>query len=217
HKPGVGVFAISLFCSKGCKIDNITIRNNSFKYIGADGIQMGVSGRAISNVRVQGNYFEGNDAVGENGVDIKGVVGPIIVSGNTFKGFRPCESPKRGGQQDCTGSNGPGMVIHTGTSGMPYNVTVTDNDFINNVLGLVVSAGAHNIIVRGNRFTSNADTGLLVAGAYSIQADTNTFTNNPTQLRFQNTPQLGGYCTAIGNIFAGIGEKLVLVNSQCQQ
>ena len=55
HQPGKGVFGVSLICKKGCKIDNITIRNSSFKWIGADGIQMGVKSNTISNVRVEGS------------------------------------------------------------------------------------------------------------------------------------------------------------------
>ncbi len=219
HKPGVGVFGVSLICSKGCKIDNITIRNSSFKWIGADGIQMGVKGNNISNVRVENSYFEGNDDVGENGIDIKGVVGPIYVGGNTFKGFRPCDSPKRGGggTQDCTGSNGPGMVIHTGTSGAPYNVTVEDNTFTNNIYGLVVSDNAHNIMVRGNRFLNNIKDGQLIDSAYSVTVQDNTFSANPTQIQVSDTPQKGGWCVIWNNQFTGGTQNVKIKNSSCTQ
>jgi hypothetical protein len=48
--PGVDAHAIDIRCSDPCNIDNVVIRNNSFKNIGADGIQVGEKQRKIKNV-----------------------------------------------------------------------------------------------------------------------------------------------------------------------
>ncbi|HXV98069.1 MAG TPA: hypothetical protein VEC93_06565, partial [Anaerolineae bacterium] len=47
--PGVGVHAINVRCGGSCNINNIVIKNNSFKNIGADGIQLGSKNRTIKN------------------------------------------------------------------------------------------------------------------------------------------------------------------------
>ncbi|HLF26346.1 MAG TPA: right-handed parallel beta-helix repeat-containing protein [Anaerolineae bacterium] len=216
HVAGKGVHAINIACRSACQIDNIVIRNNTFKYIGADGIQLGEEGRTISNVSIQNNVFIGSEAVGENGIDIKGVDGPIYVTGNTFQGFRPCEAPKTGGSQDCTGSTGPGMVIHDGDpSGIPNGVTVTLNRFLDNTYGLVVSNGARNIVVSQNEFSNNLTVGLFLKDVYSIQVTGNSFNNNPVHVDLVGTPTLGGACVVTGNTFSGVGKNLRYKNSSC--
>ena len=105
HQPGVGVHAINVACRVPCAIDNLVIRNNTFRSIGADGIQLGKESRTISNVWIEGNQFEGSEDVGENAIDIKGVNGPIYVKGNSMHGIAPVKSPKSKppGTQDCSG------------------------------------------------------------------------------------------------------------------
>ncbi len=213
HIAGDGVHAINITGpSAGSVIDNITIRNNSFKYIGADGIQLGQNTRYIRNVSIQNNEFVGTADVGENAVDVKGVEGPVYIGGNKVHGFRPCESPKTSpsGTQDCSGSNGPGITIHDGgnTKTSAYNVTVEDNDLYDNTMGLVVSTGTRNIVVRGNRISNNVKLGIDVHDAYSLSITSNTLSYNPTQISISNTPLSGGSCNVSGNTFIGGGTTM---------
>jgi hypothetical protein len=211
HVRGKGVHAINISCPDHCSIDHVIIRRNVFRFIGADGIQLGDTGRNIRHVRIKRNEFIGGEDVGENGVDIKGVEGPIRVVANTMHGFRPCEN-----NQDCSGSTGVAMVIHDGDpSGMPQNVIVKKNQFFDNIYGLTVTDGAQAILVRGNNFSENSSIGLLVNDAYSIRIQDNTFSNNPKQLRVQDTPRRGGSCTRSGNLFFGGGQDVDLKNSIC--
>jgi parallel beta-helix repeat protein len=162
HVPGTGVHAIAI---PGAKLtDGATIRNNVFRDIGADGIQISDSGRLASNVTIEGNAFYGSEAVGENGVDVKGSNGPIYIRRNLISGFRACQSPKLGGSQDCSGDPGTGMVIHNGrASGRANNVTVEGNTFRNNGPrgGLVVS-DADNTRILSNVFEDNSTYHVLV-------------------------------------------------------
>jgi parallel beta-helix repeat protein len=209
HVAGDGVHAINIpGPSAGSVTSGITIRNNRFQDIGADGIQLGQNTRYIRNVTIQNNEFVGSADVGENAVDVKGVEGPVIITGNKVHGFRPCESPKSNpsGTQDCSGSNGPGLTIHEGglTKTSAYNVTVENNDVYDNTIGLVVSTGTRNIVVRGNRISNNLTVGLDVHDAYSVSVTNNTFSYNPTHIRIANTPNAsGGSCTVSGNTFVG--------------
>ncbi|MBI4790384.1 MAG: right-handed parallel beta-helix repeat-containing protein [Chloroflexi bacterium] len=216
---GDGVQAINIPCPAGCAIDNITIRNNTFRYIGADGIQLGSDTANISNVYIVGNEFVGRDDVGENGVDVKGVVGPIYVTGNRFHGFRPCESPKTipAGTQDCSGSNGPAVTIHDGGSVLTPadQVTVEDNDLYDNTFGIHVGGGAKNITLRGNRVSNNLSIGIHVEQATSVQITGNVLTDNPIHIKVSYTPLLGGFCVINDNTFVGTGTPLVLVSSNC--
>lgn len=223
--PGVGVHAINIpcrssaSCSSGNPTDNITIRNNVMRYIGADGIQLGEENRYISNVSIQNNEFVGRADVGENSVDVKGVVGPIFITGNKVHGFRPCESPKKGGNQDCSGSPGEGIVIHDGggaTKTPATNVTVENNDVYDNVYGIVAASGVKNITIRGNSSHNNLKNGILVNSAYSVSITGNTLSNNPTHIKISNTPTSGGTCTMSGNIFSGSGTNLSLGSSTCK-
>lgn len=176
--PDLGRFAIGM--GGDTAISDIVIRNNSFKYIGADGLQPGTQGPNIRNVLIEGNEFVGRDDVGENGVDIKGVYGPITIKNNSFHGFRPCESSKTKtpGTQDCTGSPGEGIVIHIGSSGYPpENITLENNKIWDNIYGLSVSGG-NNITIRNNNFYSNIKFGLLITGGQVNPLSGNTYTNN---------------------------------------
>ncbi len=211
HVSGKGVHAITISCPEHCNIERIIIRDNVFRFIGADGIQLGDTGRNIRRVRIKRNEFIGGDGVGENGVDIKGVEGPIRVVANKMHGFRPCEHG-----QDCSGSTGPAMVIHEGKpSGTPQNVVVKKNQFYDNIYGLTVTDDAKGVFVSGNSFSDNREIGLLVNGAYSIQIRDNTFSDNPRQLRIQDTPQQDGFCFRSGNQYFGNGQDVDMKDSIC--
>jgi parallel beta-helix repeat protein len=182
--PGQGVHAIALACSGTCS--NIVIRNSTFRFIGADGIQAGIIGRRVSNVTIANNEFVGNAATGENGVDVKGVDGPVRIIGNRVHGFRPCESPKLGGSQDCSGSNGPGIVVHDGApSGRARNVTVERNEVFDNTFGVIVST-ADNISVRNNSIHDNLKIGILVTRSTTrVSVYGNTFSGNGQDMVIQ--------------------------------
>ena len=218
HVVGDGVHGINITGpSSGGIVDGITIRNNSFKWIGADGIQIGQNTRNIKNVYIQNNEFVGSADVGENAVDVKGSDGPTYITGNKIHGFRPCESPKTNppGNQDCSGSNGPGITIHDGgNSKTPaYNVTVENNDIYDNTIGMVVATGAKNIVVRGNRISGNQKQGIEMHEVYSVSITGNTLSNNPTHIDVSNTPLSGGSCTISNNTFIGGGTQ---VKGGCQ-
>ena len=214
--PGDGVHAINIPCRRPCQIDTIVIRDNTFTAIGADGIQLGEEGRAIRNIVIENNVFSGSADVGENGVDVKGVDGPIYIIGNTLRGFRPCESPKLGGAQDCSGSHGPGIVVHRGRpSGAPRRVSLESNRFVNNIYGLMVSGNAEDILVRDNAFEGNRLIGIYVRHVESISVLGNTFARNPRQIQIHHTPVLNGPCVVRDNQFDGVNAGLVLVHSVC--
>lgn len=183
--PGSGIHAINMRCDDNGSINNITIRNNSFKDIGADGIQLGANRRAIKNVFIENNIFVGSDTAGENGVDIKGVDGPVYVKNNRMHGFRPCESPTSNppGNQDCSGATGAAMVIHQGaSSGSANNVIVEGNHFYDSVYGLQINANPTNIIVRDNDIYDNISTGLWLMNASNVTVEDNRFANNPEDM-----------------------------------
>lgn len=211
HKPGVGVHAINAAC--GTKCSNIVVRGNTFEQIGADGIQIGDSGRNVTEFTIEGNTFIGVKDIGENAIDIKGADGAVYIRNNLIKGFRPCLSPSKGGSQDCSGSPGEGVVLHEGAAaGAPGNVTVEGNIFQDNIFGLSVSRTLPNIIVKNNTFDSNVKIGLLVSNATDILAETNNFISNPIHIFVKNTQN----CTLIGNTFQN-GKNLVLNQSKCTQ
>ena len=217
---GDGVHAINITGPDAAgMVDGVIIRNNSFRDIGADGIQLGQNTRGIKNVYIENNEFVGSADVGENAIDVKGADGPIFITGNRIHGFRPCESPKTNppGNQDCSGSNGPGLTIHDGgISKTPaYNVTVENNDIYDNTTGMVVATGTKNIVVRGNRIYNNLKFGIDVHDVYSVSITGNTLSDNPTHIDVSNTPQLDGSCTINSNTFVGIGAKLALSSSTC--
>lgn len=178
---GDGIHAIAI---PGRELaDGITIKNNFFSDIGADGIQIGDSGSSVKNVSIENNEFVGSEAVGENGVDIKSGIGPFTVKSNKIHGFRPCQSPNTNptGTQDCSGSTGPGMVIHTGNTGStPGNITLENNEFYDNTYGLNISGGA-GITVRNNQFRNNLINALLVSGGTGISLLGNTYSGSGSQ------------------------------------
>jgi parallel beta-helix repeat protein len=192
--PGKGVHAIYIQGDEAA--ENILITGNTFSSIGADGIQMGDAGRNVRDLTISGNTFEGADGVGENAVDVKGVDGPITISDNIVRGYRPCVSPIRGGTQDCSGSKGTGIVVHNGKAAGPAsNVRVEGNDISDNVTGLVVSSGASQITVSGNRIHDNG-TGLLVDAVTDISITGHVLTNNTLQVRIQS---VASGCAVAGN------------------
>jgi parallel beta-helix repeat protein len=172
---GQDVHGINVRCQTNCNIVNIKILSNSFTAIGADGIQLGTMGLNIKDVAIENNIFEGSEAIGENGIDIKGVEGPIYVRRNTLRGFRPCQA-----NQDCTGSNGEAMIVHTGrSSGKPKNIIIRNNKFINNNFGLVIN-NASEVSVRNNQITNNLQIGLYIVNGRTITVAGNTFQGNST-------------------------------------
>ena len=177
--PDDGILAIAT-PGQG-SINNIVIRGNFFKDIGADGIQPGPGGPNIRNMRIENNEFIGSEAVGENAVDIKGVYGPIIVTGNKIHGFRPCESSKTNppGTQDCSGSTGPGIVVHVGSANSPpQDIYIEGNDIYDNTYGINVSGG-NNIVVKNNYIYNNIKAGINRSGG-SVTLSGNTYSGNGT-------------------------------------
>ena len=177
-KTGDGVHAINI--PGGGATSNVIIRNSFFNDIGADGSQLGASGPNIRNIRFENNEFVGSEAVGENAVDVKGVYGPIYITGNKIHGFRPCQSPKTNpsGNQDCSGSTGPGIVIHVGSTGfVPADIFIQGNDIYDNTHGINVSGGK-NVVVSNNQIHDNLKTGVLHSGG-ELKLSGNTYSNNP--------------------------------------
>lgn len=170
-KLGDGVHGINIPCRVPCSIRGIIIRGSRFQNIGADGIQVGEENRNIRDVIIEDNTFIGQSTGGENGVDVKGVDGPIIIRRNTFSGFRVCD-PKI---HDCSGSNGVGMVIHDGDpSGESKNVTMEGNIFTDNIYGLIVATSCcHKVI--DNVFRNNSVMGLQVRQVTDIEISGNRF------------------------------------------
>lgn len=168
HQAGNDVGAIK-FGNSGASeyIKNVTIRNNKFDGIGSDGIQIGDLSPRSSNITVTGNEFIGYDGTGENSLDIKSTDGPIVIGSNYIHGFRPCNSPKHGGTQDCSGSVGEGLVIHLGghlapeLTIPPNNITVENNRIENNTYGIAVSEGT-NITLRGNQYANNIKANCVI-------------------------------------------------------
>jgi parallel beta-helix repeat protein len=176
--PDDGILAIAM-PAQG-PISNVTIRNNLFTDIGADGIQPGTSGPDITNIKIENNEFIGSEDVGENGVDVKGVYGPIYITGNKMHGFRPCESSKTKvpGTQDCTGSTGPAITIHQGGTGYyPTDIYIIGNELYDNTKGIDMSGGK-NIVVQNNKIHDNLKYGIEYTGG-EIELSGNVYFNNP--------------------------------------
>ena len=171
--PGDGVHGIYVRGDR--RIDRVIIRGNTFRRIGADGMQLGDTGRHVTNIVIEQNTFSGSAEVGENGIDVKGVDGPIVIRGNTWSGFRPCESPKKGGTQDCSGSDGAGIVVHEGEGGgRPHGVTVIDNVALDNTRGMDVSH-ADDVTIVGNTFRGSLEWDIFVGDVSGCTLGTNTF------------------------------------------
>lgn len=201
-------------CQVRC--ENVTIRRNKFVNIGADGVQLGNRGVEIRNIKILDNEFwVTNDDVGENGVDLKTVQGPVLVAGNSFHGFRPCD----GKVQDCTGSPGEAMVVHLGAA----NVVIERNRFFNSVIGLRITRNKKpnlemspiDIVVRNNWFYDNLQTGLEVENVRRIKILNNTFLSNGTNLKVSGTPYTSdGSCQNANNLFAGRGGSSTACEAQ---
>lgn len=191
------------------RAQRITIRSNTFVDIGADGVQLGDTGTDIRDVTISHNeFFVTSDTVGENGVDIKTVQGPVRIANNRIHGFRPCES-----DQDCSGDpHGAGIVIHAGAT----NVLVERNLIYNNTRGLSIAAGAtnlppRNVVVRNNVIYNNQRRAVAIDKVHSIKLLNNTLVNNPEGMVISNTPMADGACANANNLVAGTGT----VSSAC--
>lgn len=177
NQAGKDVHAINIRCRPDCHIDNVMIKGNSFESIGADGIQLGTEGRNITNMTIDNNIFQGSESVGENAIDIKGVNGPVYVRANRLSGFRDCQAG-----QDCSGSNGAALVIHTGfPSGKPTRVIIRNNSFYNNNYGLIIN-NAGNITIKNNDIFDNQLIGLLIINSNNVTTADNTFWGNPKNI-----------------------------------
>lgn len=183
--PGVGVSAVAILGASAS--DNITLRGNHFWEIGADGVQLAGSGRLVSNVRIEWNTFTGSEAVGENAIDVKGVNGPVLIRANTWSGFRPCQSPRLGGTQDCTGSSGAGVVVHhDAASGRPRNVSLIANTAINNTAALAVW-NSDIVTVSGNTFKYSLAWQLSMRYLTGCRLGANTYVGSATRLIIKST------------------------------
>lgn len=162
--------------------DSIVIRGNTFMDIGADGIQMADGGRNVRNVLVEDNTFtyQGGTRIGgwtggENAIDVKGVDGPVTLRGNTVIGYLPCDAG-----DECSGSNGVGVVVHDGDP----------------------AGRAHDVLVEGNTFTGSV-TGLNVTDADDVSIRSNTF-RDQLSIHVRVTSAAVG-CTHKGDTFSGTG------------
>lgn len=165
---GNGVHAIAI---KGALVsDGITIEGSTFEDIGADGVQIGDSGPNVTNLVIRGNTFTAPASGGENAVDIKGTLGPTLISGNEVSGFHPCD----GNVSDCSGSQGAGVVVHDngGSGARPQDVTVSGNRIHNNGRGVTL-AQVDRATVTGNDFCANGTDVYLGAdnGAYTVSGN----------------------------------------------
>lgn len=167
---GNGVHAIAI---KGALVsDGITIEASTFEDIGADGIQAGDSGPLVTNLRItNGNRFTAPASGGENAIDIKGTLGPTVISGNEVSGFHPCD----GNVSDCSGSQGAGIVIHDngGSGARPQDVTISGNRIHDNERGVTL-AQVDRAAVTGNDFCANVHDVYLGSdnGAYTVSGNT---------------------------------------------
>jgi len=159
---------------------NITIRGSYFNDIGADGIQTAYSGTKVQDIRIENNEFIGSEAVGENAIDIKSG-GPYVISGNRIHGFRPCQSAKTNppGNQDCSGSTGPAIVIHIGSVNVaPSGIVIDGNNIYDNTYGINVSGG-NNILIKNNYIHNNIKAGITHSGG-TVTLQNNTYSGNGT-------------------------------------
>lgn len=159
--------------------DNIVIRNNRFEDIGSDGVHLGshtyISGAYIGKVDIIDNEFWINRPytgilgnVGENAIDVKKSTGPILISGNKIRGFRPTTP-----EQDASGDpGGYGVVIHNNAR----NVILERNLFYNNTSHLAIkqgsagtAGGTRDIIVRNNLFKQAQRSDTSSVGGFGIR------------------------------------------------
>ena len=172
---GIGVIAVRIAGDRLSR--DVTIRGNTFDAIGADGIQMADAGSQVVNILVDGNRFYGSESVGENAIDVKGVLGPVWIRRNTWSGFRPCQTG-----QDCSGSNGPGIVVHEGTpSGRAHGVWIQDNTAIDNVYGINVSH-ADAITISGNTLRDSLLVHIRINDVTGCVLGANTYSGTGTPL-----------------------------------
>jgi hypothetical protein len=195
--------------------DNITIKGCRFEEIGSDGVHIGAqsykAGSSIGAVFILGNEFWVNRPyegilgnIGENGIDVKKVQGPILIADNIVHGFRPTTP-----EQDTSGASGAGITLHNGAQ----NVLVERNLLYDNTRHLVVSQGSvgtpggtRNILIRNNILREARNSGrtrgyaLKVDSAVDVEVYHNTFYDNEIYLRsygsmhgtFKNNVIIGG-------------------------
>jgi len=172
--------------------DDFTIRNSWFEDIGSDGIHLGALGNNIGKVIIENNHFVisgQRSPVGENGIDVKSVQGPIIITGNTFHGYRPTVPG-----QDASGAQGEAIAVHWTYNNGPVakNVTIERNLFYNNAMHVVINSGSQDITVKNNLFRDASNgtepgIGLWVHDAVNVKILHNTFFSNPIHLRTGST------------------------------
>lgn len=209
-QPGIDANAVSAHGCSNCAIDGLWFEGNSCDHIGSDCIQIGGQGAHIGNVYIRYNSCQGSEFYSENCVDVKSndpTLGPLLIAYNTVRGYRPCE-PK----QDCSGSLGPGIVIHNGSTASLFadGVQVIGNVFEDNTYGLNIGQGARNTVVLSNTFTLNKSAGLIASGVDGLTVSGNTFNTNPTQASIAANVS---NCQIGSNIF--IGKRGIIGGSNC--
>ena len=224
--------------------NNIVIKNNLFEDIGSDGVQLGSlwytaqsSGLPlIQSVVIENNEFRinrdangtsiyrdinGNIAsdpglgnTGENAIDVKKVIGPITISGNTMHGFRASKADR---SQDCSGSYGDAVIIHDNAQ----NIIVETNYFYDNTIHLSITKGSDgvdwetkNITVRNNIFHKTVPFTGDSIGSGDIRSGTNLFLDMVKDIKIYNNTFIGTNKFNINSNGAGqIGESIDYINN----
>lgn len=190
--------------------NNILIRHSKFEDISSDGIHL-KQNIHLANITIEASEFWINNPdqvfLGENGIDVKKVDGPIYIRDNVIHGFRPTVAG-----QNASGANGVGVILHNDAQ----NVVVERNLFYDNTIHVGVTlgtqgtlGGTRDIIIRNNIFrdahVSNRSGqpeggfALLVGKAQQIQVYHNTFVDNDFFLRSYQVIS----CTFKNNIIIG--------------
>ncbi len=182
--PGQGVHAIAI---RGAGVaDGVTIEMSTFEDISADGVQAGDSGPSVTSLVIRDSVFTAPLTGGENAVDIKGTLGPTLITGNDVGGYHPCD----GSASDCSGSQGAGIVIHDngGSGARPQDVTISDNRIHDNERGVTL-AQVDRATVTGNDFCANVVDVYLGSdnGAYTV-ADNTSCAPSPPQTPASPSP-----------------------------
>ena len=207
-QPGIDTNAVSAHGAG--VIDGLWFEGNSCDRIGSDCIQIGGQGTQIGNVFVRYNDSTGSDFYGENFVDVKSNdpnIGPLLIAYNTVRGYRPCEP-----RQDCSGSQGPAIVIHDGSSAALFanGVQLVGNVIEDSTYGINVGQGAKDTVVSGNTIRLSVKAWLIASNANGLTLDGNTFDRNPTQALIDASVK---NCRIGSNTF--IGKQGISGGAQC--
>lgn len=213
NRTGKDRNAVEIPCDGGdCDVDGVVIRGNRFQDIGSDGVHLGTFGRNIRNVSIEDNDFTTRPNIGENAIDIKGVDGPVVVSGNVIHGFRTCKG-------DCSGANGEGIVVHS-RDGPATNVIIERNLIYDNEIGVMISRGSAGhppvgIVIRNNWIFDNLRQGIRVKYPHSVKIYNNTLVDNgATNLYIGNADSVdGSRCEFKNNLFVGSGQMGAMESS----